>query len=174
MSSSGIRCPSSIPDVFLPLDDPTYNDFLTADNYGPSEDPHQLLMQDTDLLLAHDRVMSSVAAFRHRVHEQNPLLLQYVEQFGPKLFVTGINLDPNRVSILASVNHFWFHVCTSRLIHVQFLALYRMIQLSTRWNIPASVRSLAGEERYLLYEFSGRLRRQLRLVNLKHPLHGQT
>ena len=53
-----VRCKMSfpIPDVFLPLDDPTYNDILTAGNYDPLEDPHQLLMQDTDLLLAHDRV----------------------------------------------------------------------------------------------------------------------
>ena len=36
-----VRCKMSflIPDVFLPLDDPTYNDILMADNYGPSEDP---------------------------------------------------------------------------------------------------------------------------------------
>ena len=64
-----VRCKMSfrIPDVFLPLDDPTYNTILTADNYDPLEDPHQLLMQDTGFLLAHDRVMSSLAAFRHRV-----------------------------------------------------------------------------------------------------------
>ena len=130
-------------------------------------------MQDMYFLLAQDRVLSSVAAFRHRVHEHNPLLPQHLEQFGPRFFVTGINLDPNRVSTLASVDHCWFHVCTSRLIHVQFLSLCRMIQLSTRWNIPASVRSLAEDERYLLYEFSSRLCRQLRLVNLKDPLHGQ-
>ena len=167
-----VRCKMSflIPDVFLPLDDPMYNDILNHDNYDPEEDLLQLLMQDTDLLLAHDRVISSLAAFRHRVHGSNPLLLQSIEQFGPRLFVTGTNLDPNRVMTLASINHFWFHVCISQLMNVQLLALHRMIHLSTRWNMPASVRALDGDLRFLLCEFSGRLCRQPQIVSLVSPL----
>ena len=83
-----------IPDVFLPLEDPTYNDILNHDNFDPDEDPFQLLTQDTDLLLAHDRVIPSLAAFRRRVYSSNPLLLQSIELFRHRLFVTGINLDP--------------------------------------------------------------------------------
>ena len=83
-----------IPDVFLPLDDPTFNDILNHDNLEPGEDPLQLSMNDTDFLLAHDRVITSLAAFRHRVHESNPMLLQHIEQFGPRFFVTGIKSQP--------------------------------------------------------------------------------
>ena len=159
-----------IPDVFLPLDDPTFNDILNHDNYDPGEDPLQLLMNDTDFLLAHDRVISSLAAFRHRVHEGNPMLLQLIEQFGPRFFVTGINLNPGRVTNLASVSSFWFQSCLSGFRGFQFLALYRMVQLSIRWNIPASVRTLDADQQKLLYEFSGRLCRQLRLTHLINPL----
>ena len=156
-----------IPDVFVPLEDPTYNDILNHDNFDPDEDPFQLLTQDTDLLLAHVRVIPSLAAVRRRVYGSNPLLLQSSEQFGHRLFVTGINLDPNRVKTLASVNHFWFLVCVNQPMNVQFLALNRMIYLSNRWNIPASVRALDGDENFLLYEFSGR---HLKLVSLISPL----
>ena len=161
-----------IPDVFLPLDDPTFNDILNTHNYDPDEDPFQLLMEDTNFLLAHDRVISSLAAFRHRVHGSHPLLLQSIEQFGPRLFVTGINLTPSRVANLASVNLFWFQSCMG-LLDIRFLAINRMIQLSIRWNIPASVRTLAGEEPKILYEFSGRLCRQLQLTNLINPLQNR-
>ena len=159
-----------IPDVFSPLDDPTFNDILNHDNLEPGEDPLQLSMNDTDFLLAHDRVITSLAAFRHRVHESNPVLLQHIEQFGPRFFVTGINLNPGRVADLASVNLGWFHACLSGFRSFQFLAFYRMIQLSTRWNIPASVRTLDADQQKLLYEFSGRLCRQLRLTHLINPL----
>ena len=131
-----------IPDVFLPLDDPTFNDILNHDNYDPGEDPFQWLMNDTDFLLAQDRVTSSLAAFRHR----------------------------SRVTNLASVSSFWFQSCLSSFRDSQFLALYRMAQISTRWNIPASVRTLDGDQQMLLYEFSGRLCRQLRLTCLINPL----
>ena len=162
-----------IPDVFLPLDDPTFNDILNNDNYDPEEDSFQLLMEDTNFLLAHDRVISSLAAFRHRAHGSNSMLLQTIEQFGPRLFVTGINLSPNRVANLASVNLFWFLSCVG-FLDIQFLALHRMIQLSIRWNIPASVGTLAGDEQKLLYEFSGRLCTQIRLTNLINPLQRQS
>ena len=161
-----------IPDVFLPLDDPTINDILNHDNFDPGEDPLQLSMNDTDFLLAHDRVISSLAAFRHRVHESNPMLLQRIEQFGPRFFVTGINLNPGRVADLASVSLFWFQSCLSGFRTFQFLALYRMVQLYTRWNIPASVRTLDADQQKLLYEFSGRLCRQLRLTHLINPFGG--
>ena len=161
-----------IPDVCLPLDDPTFNDILNHDNYDPGEDPLQLLMNDTDFLLAHDRVISSLAAFRHRVHESNPMLLQRIEQFGPRFFVAGINLNPGQVADLASVSLFWFQSCLSGFRGFQFLALYRMVQLSTRWNIPASVRTLDADQQKLLYEFSGRLCRQLRLTHLINPFGG--
>ena len=49
-------------DVFLPLDDPTFNDILNHDNYDPGEDPFHCLVNDTDFLLAEDRVISSLAA----------------------------------------------------------------------------------------------------------------
>ena len=143
------------------------------DNFEPGEDPLQLSMNDTDFLLAHDRVISSLAAFRHRVHEINPLLLQQIEQFGPRFFVTGINLNPGRVANLASVSLCWFQACLTGFRTFQFLAVHRMIQLSTRWNIPASVRTLDVDQQTLLYEFSGRLCRQLRLTRLVSPL-GQT
>ena len=161
-----------VPDVFLPLDDPTFNDIRNHDNYDPGEDPLQLLMNDTDFLLAHDRVISSLAAFRHRVHESNPMLLQRIEQFGPRFFVTDINLNPGRVTDLASVSFFWFQSCLSGFRGFQFLALYRMVQLSTRWNIPASARTLDADQQKLLYEFSGRLCRQLRLTHLINPFRG--
>ena len=159
-----------IPDVFSPLDDPTFNDILNHDNLEPGEDPLQLSMNDTDFLLAHDRVITSLAAFRHRVHESNPMPLQHIEQFGPRFFVTGINLNPGRVADLASVNLCWFHACLSGFRTFQFLAFYRMIQLSTRWKIPASVWTLDADQQKLLYEFSGRLCRQLRLTHLVNPL----
>ena len=159
-----------IRDVFLPLDDPTFNDILNHDNYDPGEDPFHCLVNDTDFLLAEDRVISSLAAFRHRVQEGNPMLLQLLEQFGPRVFVTGINLNPSRVTNLASVSSFWFQSCLSSFRDFQFLALYRMVQISTRWNIPASVRTLDGDQQMLLYEFSGRLCRQLRLTCLINPL----
>ena len=40
-----------IRDVFLPLDDPTFNDILNHDNYDPGEDPFQCLVNDIDFLL---------------------------------------------------------------------------------------------------------------------------
>ena len=137
-----------IADVFLPMTDPTYNDALAVLNHDLPDDLHRSLWEDTHFQLAHGRVVSSLAAFHHQVREHHPLRLQELTQFGPKAFSAGINLDLHRVATLASVTHLWFGVCTSQLVGVRFLAIHRLLELSTLWNIPASVRSSAEPDNH--------------------------